>query len=422
MAELIEKKIEEAVESAVRNIEDNIEDNIRELKDQRLWNPNYLRAWGANFMLYFSFMLLTPLFPLYLSQEFGADKADIGMVLAGYTLTTLLIRPFSGYMVDNLPRKAVLIISYAAFALFFGGYILAGSLIAFTIVRTLHGFPFGLTTVSNSTVAIDVLPSARRAEGIGYYGLSNNIATAIAPSLALFIFGLYANFDLLFLLALLTALGGVWINSGLKLRSRPPQGKNLHLSLDRFLLLRAWSEGISMLCFAFSYGVLSTYIAIYGQQELGITAGTGIFFALLSVGLMLSRLTGRISLRKGNITHNATIGIAVSLCGYFIFAAFHNYWGYYGAAFIIGLGNGHMYPAFQNMFINLARHDQRGTANSTQLVSWDIGMGLGVLIGGIISEYMGFHAAFWAGWIVNALGASLYYIYVRRHYLRCRLR
>lgn len=106
-------------------------------------------------MLFFSFMLLTPLFPLYLSETFGATRQEIGFVLSGYTLTTLIVRPFSGYIVDNYSRKLVLLITYGCFALFFSGYLLAGSLLAFTVVRTLHGFPFGAATVSNSTVAID---------------------------------------------------------------------------------------------------------------------------------------------------------------------------------------------------------------------------------------------------------------------------
>jgi len=399
-----------------------MESTFEETRKERLWNRNYIKAWSANFMLYLSFMLLTPLFPLYLSERFGADKADIGIVLAGYTLTTLLIRPFSGYIVDNFPRKTVLLVSYGIFALMFGGYILAGSLLAFTIVRTLHGFPFGATTVSNSTVAIDVLPSSRRTEGIGFYGLSNNIATAIGPTIALLIFSCYNSFDLLFGMSLLIGCAGWCINSSLHLKSRPLKRERPGLSLDRFILVRGWSESICMMCFAFSYGVLSTYIAIYGKEELDITGGTGLFFMLLAIGLMLSRLTGTISLRKGRIAHNAALGMLVSLCGYFIFACFHNIWGYYGAALIIGLGNGHMYPAFQNMFINLASNDQRGTANSTQLVSWDIGTGLGVLIGGVISQFSGFHSAFWWGWIVNGIGVAFFFSYVRSHFLRNKLR
>lgn len=391
-------------------------------KKERLWNSNYLKVWCANFMIFFSFMLLTPLLPSYLSDTFGADKQTIGIVLSGYTLTALLIRALSGYIVDSFPRRTVLILSYALFALFFAGYIVAGSLILFAIVRTLHGAPFGATTVSNSTVAIDVLHPSRRAEGIGYYGLSNNIATAISPTVALLLFGAYKSYDLLFWVAFITALIGLTSTLSVKLREREIVKNNQPLSLDRFILLKGWRQGAAMICYAFSYGVLATYIAIYGQEELGITGGTGLFFMLLAIGLILSRLVGGRKLRQGKVTQNASIGIAVSLVGYFIFAAVHNYWGYYGAALIIGLGNGHMFPAFQTMFINLAPNSQRGTANSTLLVSWDIGIGLGILVGGIVSEHIGYHAAFWTAWGVNLLGVSIFYLFARRHFQQNKLR
>ena len=155
---------------------------------ERLWNRNYCKVMAANFALFFAFYELTPLLPLYLSEHFGATKDVIGLVLSGYTITALVFRPFSGFMVDSFPRKTVLMVSFAFFSLFFVGYLAASTLLFFTIVRTLHGGPFGALTVANSTVAIDVLPSSRRTEGIGYYGLSNNLAMAIAPTVAIFIY------------------------------------------------------------------------------------------------------------------------------------------------------------------------------------------------------------------------------------------
>ena len=394
-------------------------DNIPQ---ERLWNANYLRTWVANFMIFFSFMLLTPLMPSYLSEVFGADKQTIGIVLSGYTLTALMIRSLSGFLVDSFPRRIVLMTSYFLFALCFAGYLVAGSLLLFAIVRTLHGAPFGATTVANSTVAIDVLPSARRAEGIGYYGLSNNIATAISPTVALLLFDRFQSYDMLFWVALLTSLLGLWSTSQVKMRERDIQRDHRPLSLDRFILIKGWREGIAMICYAFSYGVLATYIAIYGKEELGITGGTGLFFMLLAIGLILSRLVGSHTLRQGKVTQNATVGTAISLFGYLLFAAVHNPWGYYGAALIIGLGNGHMFPAFQTMFINLAENSQRGTANSTLLVSWDIGIGLGTLIGGIVAEHVGYSAAFWTAWGVNVAGVAIYNLFVRRHFLANKLR
>ena len=348
----------------------------------RLWNSNYIKVWVANFMIFFSFMIVMPLLPLYLSEIFMANKHVIGLVLSGYTITALLIRPLSGYLVDSFSRKKILLISYFLFFIFFAGYIVATSLLLFTIIRTIHGAPMGTVTVANSTVAIDVLPSTRRAEGIGYYGLSNNLATAIAPTVGLLMYQYFHSYDIVFIIALLTSGIGLYINSTVKLKERIIQTKKCHLSLDRFILLKGWSIGITLACLAFSYGIISTYLAIYGKEELHMTSGTGIFFAILCFGLMTSRIIGARTLRRNMIVLNCSLGIIISLFGYFVFAAFHNYWGYYGSALIIGLGNGHMFPAMQNMFISLAASSQRGTANSTLLTSWDIGIGLGVLFGG----------------------------------------
>ena len=392
------------------------------MKEEKLWNSNYIKVWLANFMIFFSFMLVTPLLPIYLSETFAADKHVIGVVLSGYTLTALLVRPFSGFIVDSYPRKQVLLICFFLMFIFFAGYLVAGSLLLFAIVRTLHGAPFGATTVANSTVAIDVLHPSRRAEGIGYYGLSNNIATAISPSVAIYIYQLTHNFDLIFAISMAVAGIGLIINSTVKLEKRELIKDKKVISLDRFFLLKSWSQSLTMVCFAFSYGILSTYIAIYGKEQLGITSGTGLFFLLMSLGLICSRLIGNRTLSKGKIVENASIGILISLVGYFIFAAVNNSFGYYSAALIIGLGNGHMFPAFQTMYINLAPHSQRGTANSSLLISWDVGVGLGILIGGVVVEYFGYNASFWVSAVVNLLGVVGFIFFARKKYLIDRLR
>lgn len=389
---------------------------------EKLWNTNYIKIWCANFMIFFSFMLLTPLLPIYLRDTFQADKDTIGFVLFGYSVMALVARLFSGYIVDSFPRKMVLMVCFVVFTFFFVGYVAAGSLVLFAIVRTLHGLPFGATTVANSTIAIDILPSSRRTEGIGYYGLSNNIASAISPSVAIWIYASTHNFNILFWLAMIIAFLGLIIDATVKTSPREIVKDKTPISLDRFFLLKGWSHALTMVCFAFSYGVLSTYVAIYGKEKLGIEGGSGTFFLLLSVGLILSRLQGGKALREGKITQNASMGVCVSLCGYLIFAALPNEFGYYGAAVVIGLGNGHMYPAYQNMFVNLAPHSQRGTANSSILVSWDVGVGLGILLGGILSEHYGYSTAFWVGWLVNMLGFSGYWLYVKGFYERNKLR
>ena len=423
----------------------------------RLWNRNYIKVMIANFSLFFAFYVLTPLLPLYLSEHFGATKDVIGLVLSGYTITALFCRPFSGYIVDSFSRKTVLMVCFGTFAIFFAGYLAASTLLLFTIVRTLHGGPFGALTVSNSTVAIDVLPSSRRTEGIGYYGLSNNLAMAIAPTVGIFIYKFTASFEFLFWLALIVACLGWLVDATVELSRKEERGTrkentpaadttlpgNLiprssflfpRLSWDRFFLVRGWLLGLNMVAFGFSFGVLSNYLAIYGKEVMGITGGTGTYFMLCSVGLILSRLQGGKALREGRLTFNAGSGMVISLVGYTLFilmptlssfllphSSFLDQIGYYGSALLIGLGNGHMWPAFQNMTINVARNNQRGTANSTILISWDIGMGLGILVGGVISELLGYGAAFWTVVLVNAAGVACFFLATKSFFLQRNL-
>lgn len=388
----------------------------------RLWNKEYTKAWISNFMIYFSFMLVVPILPLYLSDSFGVGKHTIGFVLSGYTIAVLLVRPFSGYVVDTFSRKKVLLVFYSLLCITFGGYLIAGSLLLFAFFRTFHGIPYGGTTIANSTIAIDVLDSSRRAEGIGYYGLSNNLATALSPSVGIFLYGLTNDFNVLFALSIIISLIGLIIASTIKITQKIPKENIKKLSFDRFFLLRGWSQALIICFFGMSYGVLSTYLAIYGKENLGITNGTGLYFMILSIGLILSRIQGGHALRDGKISHNASLGMLISVIGYTLFAAVHEMWAYYASALIIGLGNGHMFPALQTMFLNLAPNSQRGTANSTLYTSWDAGVGLGIILGGIFAEIWGYYPAFWLGAIVNFLGVVFYFTHTQRNFELNRLR
>ena len=386
----------------------------------KLWNSNYWKVMTANFSMHFAFYVLAPLLPLYLSEGYGATKDMIGLVLSGYSITALLVRPFSGYVVDSFPRKTVLLISLFIYFICFGGYLLASSLLLFAIVRTLHGAPFGASSVANSTMAIDVLPSSRRTEGIGYYGLSNNLATAIAPTIGIFIYRYTHNFDILFWLAFVVAGLGFAVNATLQTTNRQPMPGKKALSMDRFFLLKGWMIGLNIAFFGVCYGVLSNYLAIYGKETMGITSGTGTYFMLLAIGLMLSRVIGGRKLRQGRLTYNAAEGVLISTLGYTLFVACPNMIGYYGSAILIGLGNGHMWPAFQNMIIAMAKNNERGTANSTILTCWDLGMGLGIFVGGMIVEYIGYAAVFWWVAAMQALGAALFFIATRQVYLKVK--
>lgn len=387
----------------------------------RLWNSEYLKVMASNFLLFFAFYLLTPLLPVYLNDQFHADKDVIGIVLSGYVVATLLVRPFSGFMVDCFSRKMVLMVCFFTFFICFAGYIGASTLLMFAIVRTFHGIPFGASTVANSTVAIDVVPSSRRNEGIGFYGLSNNLAMAMAPSAGIWIYHTTGNFELLFWISLFTAFAGFVCCSTVRLRQRDLVKAKPVMSLDHFFLTRAWLMAVNICLFGLCWGVMGNYVAIYGLEMLGITDGTGAFFLILSAGLMLSRLFGSKALRAGRIHQSCLRGVMLSTCGYFLFATAWGEWTFYTSALLVGLGNGQMYPSFLNMFVKVARNDQRGTANSSILIAWDAGMGLGILLGGFVAQYVSYQAAFWIVAAMQASGAALYAAATRFFFARRRL-
>lgn len=388
----------------------------------RLWNRNYILAMTANFLLAFSLYCLMPILPIYLSEEYHAGRDVIGKVMGSFIITALMIRPFSGYLVDSFPRKRVLFICYLVFTVINVGYVLASAVAVFGIVRAMQGFAFGATTVSNSTVAIDVLPSCRRNEGIGYYGISNNLAMAIGPSVALFLYSHIDNTVLSFSVPLLSSIAGLCCVAGIRNRPRAIVKTRLPMSLDRFYLATSVPEGLTLTTFSFASATLTTYLAIYSDQELGILSGSGVYFLIMSAGLIFSRLMTNKWVRQGYIVENVKAGMLLITGGFVIFTALQGLVPYYVSAFVIGLGYGTMCPSYQSMFINLAPNSRRGTANSSYLTSWDVGAGLGIFSAGDIAELTSYHTVYLICLGLCVAGAISYFFFTSHHYVRLRLR
>ncbi len=387
-----------------------------------LWTPGFCAVAAGNFLLFFSFYLLLPILPMYVGETFMVDKSVTGSILASYTIMALLVRPVSGFLVDTFPRKKMLLICYTIFMLFFCGYLLAGTLLLFTVIRALHGAAFGLVTVSNSTMAIDIMPSARRGEGIGYYGVSNNLAMAFGPSISLYFYESLHEFTPIFMISVITSFLGLCCVSSIKPPVKVIEQRTKSISLDRFILLKGIPEMLPVILFSFAYGILSTYLAIYGRTEIGITDGAGLFFVIMACGLVASRLRVGRMLNKGLVTRSIITGMLIIITGFIVFVIFRQPIGFYTAAFILGVGFGTMCSALQAMFINLAPNNRRGTANSTYFTAWDMGVGLGVFIGGYIAEISNYANAFRSGLGVAFVGMVIFILIIQFHFERNKLR
>lgn len=398
------------------------------MKD-RLVTPSYCFILAANFLLYFGFWLLIPVLPFYLSEVFSAGNSTIGIILSCYTVAALCIRPFSGYFLDSFARKPLYLMAYFIFMTMFAGYIIAGSLTLFILFRIIQGVSFGMVTVGGNTAVIDIMPSSRRGEGLGYYGLSNNIAMAVGPMSGLFLHDAGMSFTTIFCCSLGSCIAGFVCASLVKTPYKPPV-KREPISLDRFILLKGIPAGISLLLLSIPYGMTTNYVAMYAKQ-IGINATTGFFFTFMAIGMAISRIFSGKIVDRGKITQVISAGLYLVVFCFFLLSAcvYLINWNdmlctvvFFAVALLLGVGFGIMFPAYNTLFVNLAPNSQRGTATSTYLTSWDVGIGIGMLAGGYIAEVSTFDKAYLFGACLTIVSMLYFNGKVAPHYHKNKLR
>lgn len=376
------------------------------MEKAKLFNRNFLLVLAGNFLLFFAFFTILPVLPLYMQQEYGASHTQIGVVLSLYTITALLIRPFAGFMLDSFARRPMQLLFYGAFTLLFCTYIIPGNIVTFAVIRALHGFIFGFITVANSTIAIDVLHTSRRNEGIGYYGISNNLGMALGPTISFTTYNFFGSYEALFLCAFIACAVGFVMVLMVQMPKRTIASKTIKtspISLDRFFLIKGIHESITFMLLSFSYGILSTYLAVYARDEVGIENSTGPFFMLMALGLISARISNGPHLRKGRVIQLITTGMVGLFIGYAMFIFLSAPIAFYASAFVLGFSYGMICPPVQTMFVNLAPNERRSTANSTYLTSWDVGVGIGVVAGGAIADLHSYRAAYVVGVVLVAI-------------------
>ena len=400
-----------------------------ETMEEKLFNKNYLRLCAANFLFFFSFYLLLPVLPFFIMERFEAGNTLIGTVISCYTLATLVVRPFSGYMMDTFKRKPLYLLALCIFTAVFVGYLFAATITILIIVRIVHGLAFGLTSVGGNTLVIDVVPSQHRGEGIGYFGVANNIAMAVGPMTGLLLHERFNNFTVIFIGCMACSLLAALFAFGIETKVRPPV-KRPPISLDRFILIKGLFAGVSFMLLAFAYGQISNYIALYAK-EMNLNVSSGLFFTVYAVGLIVSRLYSGKMVDKGKVTQTIALGLGITVLALFGLGMCHHF-NKLGpthtvAAFLVialccGLGFGTSFPAFNALFINLGTNAQRGTATSTYLTTWDLGLGIGIFSGGLLSERFSFSTAYLVADLVVLVSLIFFVFVVAPHYQRHKLR
>lgn len=377
---------------------------------EKLWTWSFINAFIAHFLMGFSFYLLIPTLPFYIVEKFQAPKSVIGLILSCYIIAALAVRPFSGYLLDRFSRKQIYLLSYIIFVIFYGGYIIAGSLILLVFYRIMQGFTWGTITTAGNTLAIDIMPANKRGEGIGYYGMAMNLSLAVGPMVGLFMYENYP-FEYIFYAALASSTIGLIAAALIKAPSKMHIHHKQPLSLDRFILLKGLVISLNVILIAIPYGIVLTFSAMYGK-ELHVT-NTGLFFTFMALGITLSRISSGRMIDRGKIHQVSVTGLSTLVLSFTMFTLSNTPALFYTSALFIGIGYGILFPAFQYLFINIATHHQRGTANSTFFTAFDIGVGGGMIIGGKIAEKNSLSIAFGLSVILVTL-AVLFYLKISK--------
>lgn len=373
----------------------------------KLWNSNFTLAFMANFMMMMAFYFLMPTLPFYLIGSLGADKSVVGVVVSVYIISAVVVRPFSGFLIDMLNRKPLYVAVFFFFTAVFGGYILFTSISLILMVRIVQGAIWGIIIPLGNTLALDVIPSSQRGAGIGFFGMSSTLAMALGPLFGLMMYSKF-GFDIVVYASIAISTLGVLLAMFIKTSHKAPV-RSQPISLDRFILVKAIPVGVNIIFVCFSYGLVVAYAALYGS-EMGVK-NTGLFFILMAVGVIAARLTTSRYIDRGYYNRISIISLVMITIGYALLGLAQTALVYYSMALVIGVACGMLFPTIQTMVVGFADHHQRGTATSTYFTAFDIGVGLGMLLGGSIAQWASLSTAFVIGAGVN-LAATLYYIKV----------
>jgi MFS family permease len=196
---------------------------------------------------------------------------------------------------------------------------------------------------------------------------------------------------------------------------RPPE---MRFSWEKLLERKSLIPSLNLLITSLSYGGLLSFIALYGE-EIGIENPSG-FFLIYALGIIASRFTSGKAVDRHGPRRIIILCLTLLIVGFPLLALVKNAYGFYFSAIILGFGNGVVWPTFQAMINNIVPANRRGAANSTAFMALDLGMGLGMILAGVISQKYSIATAFLSCSAYAALGLILFLTLTLPHYLRHR--
>ncbi|MDO5359846.1 MAG: MFS transporter [Jeotgalicoccus sp.] len=383
-------------------------------RKSRIWTKDFIIIVIANFFIFTSFQMTLPTLPLYV-QEIGSSETWVGIIVGIFTFSALLIRPFGGKMLDTTGRAPVFITGLAILVISLYSLAVSTTILILVAVRIVQGIGWGLSNTASGTIASDLVPKDRRGEGLGFFGLSGNLALAIGPALGLFLVN-HIEFSTLFIICgSLTLIALVLALNVRYVKPEPLTDVEMQEDADtasrfNFVEKRALPASALLFFITFTFGGIATFLPAYTFSEGFQPHYIQIYFILYAFALVTTRFfAGRIYDRRG-LAIVFIPGIILIVAGLTLLAILDSPTYLFAGAILYGLGFGTVQPALQASAINTTPLRKRGMANATFFSAFDLGVGLGAITFGLVAQYADYSSIYWISASSGVLSLILFFI------------
>ena len=377
-----------------------------------LFTPRFFLMCGFSFTVFLSAFQLLPVAP-YRILALGGTAAVAGLFLGFLTYASALTAPLTGSLADRLGARRILLIASLAITGFSLVYAVLPSYPLMLALVVVHGFFWsGLLSASASYVTT-LVPAARRAEGMGYWGLSTVLAVSIAPTLGLWVYS-HGGWTAMCLEA--AALNALMAGIAWRLPTDPQPVVSAHpMSAKTLLEWRVLVVSASLFLYSFGYGGLTSFIALYTDAN-GVTP-RALYFTVFSLTIVVTRpFIGRFADRAGyRRVFLPSVGLVVIGFGLLALGGSRPF--LIASALLFGTGFGSAYPAFLGHVLKFVDENRRGAAFGSIIGMFDTGIGTGSIAMGWLVEHFGYRAA-WGTATLLAACSIPYFILVERRVLQ----
>lgn len=386
-------------------------ESVAPIQKERIWTRDFILICIANFFIFLGFQMTLPTIPLLVKHLNGSDQL-IGFVVGIFTFSALLIRPSAGHALESRGRRFVYLSGLIIFVLSVGSYGFAASILFLFIMRIVQGAGWGLSTTASGTIATDLIPASRRGEGMGYYGLSGNLALAFGPSLGLALSST-VSFTTLFLICSGLGLLAALLSSQIRYKKVEQKVKEEVVTVKwDFYEKSALPPSLLLFFITVTFGGIASFLPLYTAQK-GID-GIQWYFLVYALALMMTRtFAGKLYDRRG---HRAIFipGAVLVLAAMLLLAWLPSMTMLFVAGALYGLGFGSIQPALQAWSIEKAPDRRKGMANATFFSFFDLGVGVGAMIFGQIGHTLGYGSIYVTAAFSVLLSIILYMYFLSR--------